>query len=160
MRCDAPAARLALAAALVLAGGHANAEWRRLEDVATRVEHTELGGPRLTISYRLSGEDISEAGPVYVFVRYRTGPNRPWRLLPQSFSRGDGHGIVTSAGEHRIAWWGTRELATERPEEIEVKVRALPLVRVPAGEFVMKAAPGGGRATSARLEKVRSLPLF
>jgi len=160
MRCDAPASRLAVVVALVLGGGPASAEWLRLEDVATRVEHTEQGGPRLTISYRLAGEDVSEATPVYVFIRYRTGPHAPWRLLPPSFSRGDGHGIVTSAGEHRVAWWGTQESATARPEEIEVKVRALPLVRVPAGEFVMKAAPGGGRATSGRLEKVSSLPLF
>ena len=160
MRCDASAARLALAASLVLGAGHAHAEWRRLEDVATRVEETELGGPRLTISYRLPGEDVSEQTPVYVFVRYRTGPNRPWQLLPRAFSRGDGHGIVTSSGEHRIAWWGTEDSATSQPETIEVKVRALPLVRVPAGEFVMKATPGGGSATSGRLEKVSSLPLF
>ena len=160
MRCEASAARLLLAAALLLWAGHAQAEWRKLDDVATRVEDTDLGGPRLTISYRLTGDDVSEDTPVYVFVRYRIGPNGPWRLLPRSFSRGDGHGIVSSAGEQSIAWWGTGEIVTSDPGTIEVKVRALPLVRVPAGEFVMKAAPGGGQATSGKLEKVGSLPLF
>ena len=106
MRFETASVRIVLAAAVSLLGGRADAKWLPLEDVATRVEDTDLGGPRLTISYRLPGEDISEERPAYVFVRYRTGPDEPWRLLPRSFSRGDGLGIVTSAGEQRIGWWG------------------------------------------------------
>jgi formylglycine-generating enzyme required for sulfatase activity len=151
---------LLVLAVFLLLGGPAGAEWLPLEDVATVVEETELGGPRLTISYHLPGEDVSEEKPVYVFVRYRTSPEGPWRLLPRSFTRGSGHGLVTSAGEQKIAWWGIPESTTDQPEAIEVKVRALPMVRVPAGEFVMKAVPGGGYATSGQLEPVGSLPLF
>ena len=161
MRFDTATVRPVLVAAAVsLLGGSAGAEWPPLEDVATVVEETELGGPRLTISYRLPGEDVSEEKPVYVFVRYRTGPDEPWRLLPRTFTRGSGHGLVTSAGEQRIAWWGIPASTSSQPETIEVKVRALPMVRVPAGEFVMKAVPGGGYATSGQLEPVDSLPLF
>jgi len=68
--------------------------------------------------------------------------------------------VVTAPGRHEIVWWGAQETTTAELERIEVKVRALALVRVPGGEFAMKSVPGGGYATSGHLERVGSLPTY
>lgn len=160
MWLETPAVRSLLAtAALALLAGTAGAEWLPVEDVSTVVEETELGGPRLTINYRLPAEGLSEEKPAYVFARYRATPDRPWRLLPPSYTRGD-HGLVTSGGDQKIFWWGVPDSTSEDPGSIEIKVRAMLMVRVPGGAFVMKADPGGGVATSGRLDPVDTLPLF
>ncbi len=122
-----------------------NAQWIDIENLRISQVQTELGGTAIDISYDLNTQQISEDFPVYIFVRYARQGENVWQLLDRSFLQGDGYGIVNSRGAKKITWWGSGLREQELPE---VKVWALPMAKVPAGEFIMRSFPGGGKDPS------------
>ena len=144
--------------AIALPGTHAS--WLKISDVKVRPESTDLGGTRLVIEYVLAEDSVSAVSPAYVFVRYRARDSKHWELVPLEALRGNGFGLVEKPGPKRIVWWGTEQTAFAEPANVEIRVRGLLLVRVPAGKFVMKSLPAGGR-DQARSERTNTdLPPF
>ena len=136
------------------------AKWLEISGVKVRAEPTELGGPKIIIEYDLKGEEISAATPAYVFVRYSNDFGDNWQLVPMDSLRGNGFDIVEKPGAKRLIWWGTGETNFAELSQVEVRVRGLQMVRIPAGRFVMKSIPGGGHDESKKVELDSNLPLF
>lgn len=150
--------RICLLFALALPG-LGMAQWLDISEVQVRPEHTEMGGTRLSITYNLVDAELSEQHPVYVFVRYRTA-GAGWKLLPMTELQGNAHGIVTIAGTKKSVWWGIEETVASAAAGIQVRIRALPMVRVPGGRFVMHSMPGGGYDDSGTGRQVSTLPTY
>ncbi len=138
--------RLSLFCLLAVTFSSVQAGRIEVRDLQVRIEQTELGGPRLTIDYRLPGEEITPERPAYVFIRARSGPKAPWRLIPPKHLLGTGHGIVDRPGKKSSYLWGIGQTGSV-PESAgipEIRVRAVPMAYVPGGEFHMKSLPGAG----------------
>ncbi|MDA2924251.1 formylglycine-generating enzyme family protein [Acidobacteria bacterium AH-259-L09] len=135
-------------------------QWVDISNVETKLERTEMGGPRMVITYDLNDPDISPNSPAYIFIRYSTDSGALWKPLPVSSVRGEGHGLVESPGKKRNIWWGIRETGGLASDRIKVRVRGIKMVRVPKGRFLMKSLPGGGYDETRREQRVSSLRLF
>ncbi|MFQ6034986.1 MAG: formylglycine-generating enzyme family protein [Sedimentisphaerales bacterium] len=142
--------------------------WAEISNVKVSQEPTELAGPRVVIEYDINDPSISPEQPVYVFIRYSKDSGTTWQLIKPSSLRGNGYALVEKPGHKKVIWWGTGQTSFTDINKVQFRVRGIKMVRVPAGEFVMKSLPGGGRDESKRdpaprqpYHKVNSnLPLF
>lgn len=150
---------LVLAMAMGFCSG-AFASWLPVSNVRTWSEPTELGGPKVIIEYNLDVEDLSESAPAWVFLRARAAEGKPWRLLNAERLEGIGAGVVATGGRKQVIWWGADQTDTLDPDTVEVRVRALRLVRVPGGSFSLKSLPGAGRDQSGRPAPSPDLPEY
>jgi formylglycine-generating enzyme required for sulfatase activity len=146
---------LALAASSV-----ASAQWLELTELRVEKEETELGGHCLVIDYELNEPNISSDQPAYVFVRYQRNSDGPWQLIPPEVLRGDGFDIVETPGKMHIRWWGFLETGMTQFDPSRFRVRAIQMIRIPAGGFVMKSMPGQGRGDAQSLVPSSALPQF
>ena len=125
-----------------------HAQWLPIENVKLEFMQSEEAGAYLGIEYDLNTPDLSEESPAYVFIRYKKQSEENWSLLRHTFLQGPGHGIVHSAGTKKCAWWGISGLGIADLDQVEIKVRALAMARVPEGQFRMKSVPSGGHDAS------------
>ena len=145
----------------VLAFYHVSyARWLEVSGVAASLEETELGGSRVVIEYDLDADGITPESPAYVFVRCSGDSGSTWGLIPHEYLSGRGSPIVESGGHKRIFWWGVGQTGLPSLERMSFQVRAIRMVRVPAGEFVMKSTPGGGYDSERIGNRVSSLEEF
>jgi len=149
----------ALTAAMIPARP-ACSKWLNTGNVKVVRESTKLAGPKIIIEYDLNDPNISPASPAYVFVRFKKAPAGPWRLIPMDALRGNGFDIVETPGRKQIIWWGTGQTGIADPNSLQLRVRAIPMARVPAGKFIMKSLPGMGRDESGKPAPGTDLPLF
>ena len=136
------------------------AGWLDISNVNIRQEPTELAGPKTIIEYDIDEPSISPDAPAYVFVRYSRDAGKTWRLLPTDSLRGNGFDLVEKPGHKQIIWWGTAQTSFNDLDQVKVRLRAIAMARIPAGEFVMKSLPGAGRDESKEMEFDTDLPLF
>jgi len=134
--------------------------WIDITNVVFRKEWTEYGGPRVVIEYDLNEEDITPETPVYIFIRYRPGKNGPWQLLTPELLEGNGHGIINYPGHKVSYFWGVYEMAFDNFVKADFRVRGMKMARVPAGEFVIRTLPGGGKDDTQVHDRASDLPLF
>ena len=144
-----------------LLGTVACAQWLPIRNLNFAPEPSENGGEFLLIEYDLDAPDLSPEAPAFVFVRYSLDGGAHWSLAPAHLLRGEGHDLVVRSGRRTITWWGSAQLGlTAEGVDLKIAVRALRMVRVPAGVFVAKLQPGGGFDDSkARIEEA-TLPTF
>jgi formylglycine-generating enzyme required for sulfatase activity len=135
-------------------------KWLEISDVKVQQEPTELGGPKIVIEYDINDPNISPASPAYVFLRYSKDFGSSWQLLPMNALRGNGFDIVEKPGHKKVDWWGTSETNFTDLSQAEIRVRAIQMIRIPAGKFVMKSIPGGGYDESKNTQPNSNLPLF
>jgi formylglycine-generating enzyme required for sulfatase activity len=153
--------RLLLSAGAVLACCQCSySKWLEISDVKLRQDPTELAGPKTTIEYDIKDANISPASPAYVFVRCSRDFGKTWQLLPMNSLRGNGSDIVEKPGHKKIIWWGTGQTSFIDVVQVEVRVRGIAMVRIPAGKFIMKSLPGGGRDESKDTKADSNLPPF
>lgn len=156
--------RILLPAAVLVAGGMAapaaGAQWLEVRDLRVTREETEVAGPRLGIEYEIPGPSLSPASPAWVFLRYTRDGGRTWHFLPSAAVQGEGLGIVESPGRKRIVCWGIEHLGLADLEAASFRVRAIPMVRVPAGRFTVKTVPGGGHDQTRSPLETADLPTF
>ena len=136
------------------------AVWLDVADIDPWNGSTEQAGSKVVVEYDLLDEGISADTPAYVFVHYRENTDGVWRLLPTDQVSGNGSGIVEEPGHKTVIWWGTQESEFEDFEKVEFRIRAIPMVRVPGGQFTMKSPPGIGRDESGRHQPQSSLPTY
>ncbi|MFC1558080.1 formylglycine-generating enzyme family protein [candidate division KSB1 bacterium] len=149
-----------MAAVFLFSSDYSYSQWITVSEVDAVKIHTERGGPRLAIEYSLSPEDVSQDSPVYIFIRYSKDAGKTWRLLPSEYLSGDGYDIVKNPGEKSCVWWGSEESGFPDAESIQFKIRGIKMVKIPAGEFVMKSIPGGGYDESKSMNTLTNLPLY
>jgi len=135
-------------------------KWLEISNVKIRQEPTELGGPRILIEYDIKGPKISPESPAYVFFRYSKDLGENWQLVPMSSLRGNGFDIVEKPGHKKVVWWGTGETSFSDLTDVQIRVRGIQMVRIPAGKFVVKSLPGGGHDESKNVKPISDLPLF
>ena len=135
-------------------------KWLEVTGVDVRQEPTELGGPKIVVEYDMKDASISPACPAYVFFRYSKDFGDSWQLLPMNALQGNGFDIVEKPGRKKVTWWGTTETDFVDLIQVEVHVRAIAMIRIPAGRFVMKSIPGGGYDESKETEPICNLALF
>ena len=136
------------------------ANWLDISNVNIRQEPTELAGPKTIIEYDINDPSIARETPAYVFVRYSQDSGKTWRLVPMDSLRGNGFDIVDKPGHKQVIWWGTTQTSFADLDQVKICLRAIPMARIPAGEFVMKSLPGAGRDESKEMEFDTDLPLF
>jgi formylglycine-generating enzyme required for sulfatase activity len=134
--------------------------WIDITNVVFRKEWTEYGGPRVVIEYDLNEEDVTPDTPVYIFIRYRQAKDGPWQLFTSELLEGNGHGIVNSPGHKQSYFWGGYEMAFDNFVKTDFRVRGIKMAKVPAGEFVIRTLPGGGKDNTQVLERAPELPLY
>jgi len=151
------------AAALAVLGlfpAAARAQWLEIRDLRVRREETEAAGPRLAIEYEIPDPSLSPASPAWVFLRYSRDRGATWQPVPVASLRGDGHGIVESPGRKRSVWWGIEPLGVADLDASALRVRAIPMVRIPGGRFTAKTVPGGGHDQTCPPVETADLPTF
>ncbi len=152
--------RVLLSIAIVVVCCHCSySRWLELSNIKVRQEPTELGGPKIIIEYDIEDPNISPASPAYVFVRYSKDETN-WQLIETDCLRGNGFDIVDKPGHKKIIWWGTDQTSFTDANQVDVRVRGIQMVRIPAGEFIMKSLPGGGRDESKNINPSSDLNLF
>jgi len=114
-------------------------------DIKVTHEQTGQGGTRIIVDYELAGSGIAVATPAYIFFRYSTDDGATWHLVARHLLNGD-HDLVYSAGQKNVWWWGAGELALQNLDNLQVRVRASQMIRVPGGTYTRMTAPGGGFA--------------
>jgi formylglycine-generating enzyme required for sulfatase activity len=134
--------------------------WLEIDNLKIRQDPTELGGPRTFIEYDINEPGLSPMSPAYVFIRYSPNAGETWHLLPNAVLRGNGHDLVSRAGHKEVVWWGTDQTSFVDLDMVEIRVRAMAMVQVPAGKFAMKSLPGGGRDESGAARPDSDVPLF
>ena len=135
-------------------------KWLEISNVKVRQEQTELGGPKIIIEYDIKDPNISSVSPAYVFVRYSKDFGSNWQLVPMGALEGNGFDIVAKPGRKQVVWWGTGQTSFVDLSQVEVRVRGIRMVRIPAGKFVRKSLPGGGRDESKNAKPNSDFPLF
>jgi formylglycine-generating enzyme required for sulfatase activity len=146
-------------------------QWIEISNTKVTQEPTELGGPRIVIEYDINDKEISKECPAYIFIHYSRDSGTIWEFLSMEHLQGNGYGLVESSGHKKIIWWGTSEtsfkILGETSEmriadfsQLKFHVRGMKMLRVPAGEFIMKSLPGGGYDESGNQESGSNLPLF
>ncbi len=152
--------RVLLSVGIVVVCCHCSySKWLEISNVKVRQEPTELGGPKIIIEYDIEDPNISSGSPAYVFVRYRKDETN-WQLIETDCLRGNGFDIVDKPGHRKIIWWGTDQTSFTALNQINVRVRGIQMVCIPAGKFIMKSLPGGGRDESKNINPSSDLPLF
>ncbi len=134
--------------------------WLRISNLEIGREQTTLGGPKLVIEYDLEEPEISTDSPAYVFLRHSKDAGKSWNLAPRDALRGNGFDVVESPGRKNVVWWGTGEMSLADLTQVQIRVRGIRMVRIPAGTFVMKGLPGGGYDESKKIKPSSDLPLF
>jgi len=145
---------------VILGGPCCFAGWLEITDVNVWRKPTELGGPKIVVEYDLQGEAMSPDSPAYVFIRFRKGPNDPWRFIPMDLLSGNGFDLVEEAGHKKVIWWGTKESDFADLEQVEFRVRGIPMAHVPGGQYAMRSLPGKGKDESFKHEQKSSLPSY
>jgi len=135
-------------------------QWLEISNVKLRQEPTELAGPKIIIEYDVNDPNISSESPVYVFVRYSRDSGKRWQLVPVGSLHGNGFDIVEKSGHKEIVWWGTEQTSFFDANQVKVRIRGIAMARIPAGKFVMKSLPGGGKDESKEIVPEPNLPLF
>jgi formylglycine-generating enzyme required for sulfatase activity len=138
---------------------YAFSKWLEISNLRINQEPTELGGPKTIIEYDIEDQTISPESPAYVFIRY-TKDKSNWRLITKESLRGNGFDIVEKPGHKQVIWWGTEQTSFTDFNDIDIRVRGIQMIRVPAGKFIMKSLPGGGRDESKEIKLSSNLPLF
>ena len=136
------------------------ARWLEIHDVKVRQEPTELGGPKMVIEYDLKDSGITPALPAYVFLRCSKDFGDTWQLIATEYLQGNGFDIVERPGHKEVAWWGLGQTGVADLGQVEVRVRALAMAKVPAGKFVLKSLPGAGRDEAKRRAPDSAPPLY
>jgi len=134
-------------------------KWLEISNIKIRQEPTELGGPKIIIEYDIENPNISPASPAYVFIRYGKDETN-WYLIAIDRLQGNGFDIVDKPGHKRIIWWGTDQTSFADVNQVDIRVRGIQMIRIPAGEFIMKSLPGGGYDESKKITPTSNLPLF
>lgn len=142
-----------------LSCNYAFSGWLELSDIKIKQEPTELGGPKTIIEYDLIDPNISPDSPAYVFIRYKKNKSG-CRLIPKESLRGNGFDIVEKPGHKQVIWWGTEQTSFSEFDKVDIRIRAIRMIKIPAGKFIMKSLPGGGRDESKVQIPASSLPLF
>jgi len=135
-------------------------KWLEISNIKVRQEPTELGGPKIIIEYDIEDPNISPASPAYVFLRYSKDFGTNWQLIPMNRLQGNGFDIVDKPGHKKIIWWGTGQTSFIDLSQVDIRVRGIQMIQVPAGKFVMKSLPGGGYDESNNINPSSNLPLF
>jgi hypothetical protein len=135
-------------------------QWLKISNVRLRQEPTELAGPKIIIEYDINDANISPESPAYVFVRYTQDSGKTWQLVPMDSLRGNGSDIVDKPGHKQIIWWGTDQTSFADANQVDVRIRGIAMARIPAGKFVMKSLPGGGRDESKEISPDPDLSLY
>jgi len=135
-------------------------KWLEISNVKLGRESTELAGPKIIIEYDVNDPNISPERPAYIFLRYSGDSGKSWRLVAMDSLRGNGFDIVEKPGHKKIVWWGTDQTSFTDSNQLEIRVRGIAMVRIPAGKFLMKSLPGGGRDDSKEITPEPNLPLF
>jgi formylglycine-generating enzyme required for sulfatase activity len=138
----------------------AEARWLPTHDVKVRLEPTELGGPRIVVEYDLKDPNVTPESPAYVFLRYSRDFGENWQLIPLDALRGNGFDIVDKSGHKEVLWWGIDQTGVADLAQIEVRVRAIAMAKVPAGKFALKSLPGGGLDESGKASPDANLALY
>jgi len=154
-----PSTAFAFFAMMLSVGLTASASWLPVANLNVWNEDNELAGPRVVIEYDLDAPLTPEL-PAYVFVRFRKGTEDAWRLLPAEHLGGNGAGIVEEGGHRKILLWGAGQHTLADVAQLEFRVRAIPMVRVPAGAFTMRSLPGQGRDKSGKHTIPEALPTY
>jgi formylglycine-generating enzyme required for sulfatase activity len=134
------------------------ASWLKVSNVNVWNEPTELAGPKIVIEYEIADVPLTPAAPAYVILQYRSDKGADWRFLPANGLGGNGAGVVEDGEERKVIWWGAGERILQDVENIEFRIRAMAMVRVPAGTFKMRSLHGDGRDQSGRHKPVSCLP--
>ncbi len=134
-------------------------KWLKISNIQVRQETTELGGPKTIIEYDIDDPNISPATPAYVFVRYSKDETN-WQLIATDCLQGNGFDIVDKPGHKQIIWWGTDQTSFTDANQVDIHVRGIQMIRIPAGKFIMKSLPGGGRDESQNIKPSTDLSLF
>ncbi len=134
--------------------------WLNITNVTFRKEWTEYGGPRVIIEYDLNEKDVTPKTPAYIFIRYRPEKDGPWQTLNHELLEGNGHGIIDYPGHKESYFWGGYEMAFDNFAKADFRVRGIKMARVPAGEFVIRTLPGGGKDDTQVHDRTPDLPLF
>jgi formylglycine-generating enzyme required for sulfatase activity len=134
-------------------------KWLEISNVIVRQEPTELGGPKIIIEYDIEDPNISPASPAYVFVRYSKDETN-WKLITTDRLRGNGFDIVDKPGHKQIIWWGTDQTSFTDAIQVDIRIRGIQMIQIPAGKFIMKSLPGEGRDEWKNIKPSSNLPLF
>jgi formylglycine-generating enzyme required for sulfatase activity len=134
-------------------------KWLEISNLKIKQEPTELGGPKTIIEYDIDDPNISPDSPAYIFIRY-TKDKTNWQLITKDSLRGNGFDIVEKPGHKQVIWWGTEQTSFTEFDKVDIRLRGIQMIRVPAGKFIMKSLPGGGRDESKEQKPSTSLPLF
>ncbi len=134
-------------------------KWLEISNLKITQEPTELGGPKTIIEYDIEDQNISPESPAYVFIRYSKDKSN-WRLIAKNCLRGNGFDIIEKSGHKQVVWWGTEQTSFTDFNDVDIRVRGIQMICVPAGKFIMKSLPGGGRDESQDIIPSSSLPLF
>jgi len=134
--------------------------WVTIRNVRVSQQPTELAGTRVAIEYDIDEPDISPEQPVYVFIHYRKDSGSNWQHIPATSLHGNGYDLVESPGHKKVIWWGTGQTSFTDISQVKFRVRAVKMVRVPAGRFIIKGLPGGGYDETKSLKVNTNLPLF
>lgn len=146
---------------LLTIGCHSSfARWLDIGDVEVRLEETELGGPKIAIEYNLADENISPALPAYVFLRYSKDFGETWQLVPTDYLKDNGFGLVEKPGPKQVIWWGLGQTGVADLGQVEVRVRAIAMARIPGGKFALKSLPGAGRDEAKLKQPDAAPPLY
>ena len=152
---------VAACAAIVLAAcGGASGRWLATENVKVKLEPTEMGGPKIVVEYDLEDPNVTPESPAYVFLRYSQDFGDTWQPVPMDALRGNGFDLVEKSGHKEVFWWGTDQTAVADLGQMEIRVRAIALAKVPAGKVALKSLPGGGRDESKKSPPSADLPLY
>ncbi len=135
-------------------------KWLTLNNVKVRQDPTELGGPRISIEYDINEPNLLPSSPAYVFIRYSEDAGQTWHLIPKTALRGNGHDLVSKAGHKEVVWWGTDQTSFSDFVMVDICVRALAMVQVPAGKFARKSLSGAGRDESKTQKPQSDLSLY
>jgi len=153
--------RVLLSVGIVVVCCHCSySKWLEISNIKVRQEPTELGGPKIIIEYDIEDPNISLESPAYVFVRYSKDFGTNWQLIPMNCLQGNGFDIVGKPGHKKIIWWGAGQTSFTDLNQMDVRVRGIQMIQVPAGKFVMKSLPGGGYDESKNTKPSSNLPLF
>jgi formylglycine-generating enzyme required for sulfatase activity len=134
-----------IAVAMMWTMGTAWSQDITVSNVNLRQLPTDMGGMQVLVNFELTGENITADSPAYVFVRYSKDGGDTWQLLSREFFSMGTNDLFISGGSKNIVWWGAEETENFDPEQLQVKVRAIPMQRVAGGPFLMQSEPGQGR---------------
>jgi len=145
-----------------------HSQWIEISNQKASQEPTELGGPRIVAEYDINDKDISQECPAYIFIRYSKDSGTTWEFLSMEHLQGNGYGLVESSGHKKTIWWGTSETSFKTIgktniadfNRLKFQIRGMKMLRVPAGEFIIRSLPGGGYDESEYQESGSNLPLF